>query len=180
MQTSLFDLSYNNSDVVYTPVIFSKTIIDIIKPSGTILEPCKGDGAFYNLLPSHSEYCEITEGKDFFNYNKNVDWIVGNPPYSIFYQWLKHSFSLAKNVSYLLPINKVFQSNKIMSLINEYGNIKQIIVIGDGRRYCKFPFGYSVGNFHFQKNYTGNTEIILGISELNKYLGRETLHALAS
>jgi len=71
MQTSLFDLSYNNSDVVYTPVIFSKTIIDIIKPSGTILEPCKGDGAFYNLLPSHSEYCEITEGKDFFNYNKN-------------------------------------------------------------------------------------------------------------
>ena len=171
MQSSLFNIHSNNNDIVYTPTIYSKLIIDRINPQGKILEPCKGDGSFYKYLPNTSDYCEITEGKDFFQYNKKVDWIIGNPPYSIFLEWLKHSFSISENVSYFLPINKVFQSQKIMNLINEYGGIKEIIIVGDGRKYCKFPFGYSVANFHFKKNYTGETNLIIGMEKIKQVLG---------
>jgi len=171
MQGSLFNISANQSDVVYTPTFASKQIIDFLKPTGKILDPCKGDGAFYNCLPSDSEYCEITEGKDFFNYDKKVDWVIGNPPYSMFEEFLKHSFEIADNVSFLVPTNKVFQRQKIMNMINEYGGIYSIIIYGSGS-VMNFPFGFSVGNFYFKKNYTGNTNLLIGIEKIDQLLGR--------
>lgn len=30
-----------------------------------------------------------------------------------------------------------------------------------------FPFGFSVGNFHFEKGYKGETKIIMGMKQIN-------------
>ena len=49
------------------------------------------------------------------------DWVIGNPPYSIFEDFLRKGFQIADNVSYLLPTNKVFQRQLIMDMINEWG-----------------------------------------------------------
>jgi hypothetical protein len=137
-----------------------------LNPKGLILDPCKGDGAFYDLFPNENrDYCEIREGIDFFSYNKNVDWIIGNPPYSIFQDFLEHSFELSENVSFLVPTNKVFQRQAIMDMINKYGGIKSIIIYGSGQL-IDFPFGFSVGNFHFKKNYVGGTDIVLGMKKI--------------
>jgi len=161
-QIGLFNLCLNESDIVYTQNKISKHIIDFLKPKGKILDPCKGDGSFFNVFPTTETnlYCEIEEGKDFYAFNEKVDWIIGNPPYSIFKDWLKHSFNIADNVSYLVPTNKIFQSWKVMDLINEYGGIKSIIVYGSGTL-IGFPFGFSVGNFTFEKGYNGKTDIKL-------------------
>lgn len=159
----------NKSDIVYTQRHVGKQIIQFLKPSGLCLDPCKGDGAFYKYLPKGSEYCEIQEGLDFFDYTKSVEWVIGNPPYSIFEKFLKHSFDISNNVSYLVPTNKIFQRLKIMEMINEYGGIKSIIVYGSGSN-IGFPFGFSVGNFHFKKGFTGRTQIIMGNTELQKAL----------
>lgn len=167
MQKSLFNLPVINSDLVYTPSRIAKSIIDFLRPSGICLDPCRGDGAFYEYLPYGKEYCEISEGKDFFDYDKKVDWVIGNPPYSIFEDFLKHSFNLSDNVSFLVPTNKIFQRQLIMDLINNYGNIKSIIIYGSGQL-IDFPFGFSVGNFHFKKNYDGDTKIIMGLNKINK------------
>ncbi len=136
-------------------------------PSGSCLDPCKGGGAFYNHLPEGSDYCELTENKDFLFYNKKCDWIIGNPPYSIFDKFLAKSFELAENVSYLVPTNKVFQRQIIMERINTYGGIKSIIVYGSGNL-IDFPFGFSVGNFHFKKGYTGDSKLIMGMKAIFK------------
>ena len=157
----------NPKDIVYTDIQVSKKIIMFLNPKGKCLDPCKGNGAFYNYLSEGSEYCEITEGIDFLQYNKKVDWVIGNPPYSIFIDFLKKSFEIADNVSYLLPINKVFQRQIIMNMINDFGGIKSIVVFGNGQR-IGFPFGFSVANFHFQKHYKGETKIIMGMNQISK------------
>lgn len=166
MQIKLWeDMPILISDIVYTPDHVSKNIISILNPNGKCLDPCRGNGAFYKYLPINSDYCEIREGKDFLMYNKKVDWIIGNPPYSIFEEFLRHSFSLSVNVSYLVPTNKIFQRQIIMELINKYGGIKSMIVYGSGQL-IDFPFGFSVANFHFKKGYKGKTEIKLGIKTI--------------
>ncbi len=99
--------------------------------------------------------------RTFFSYEKKVDWIIGNPPYSIFEEWLRHSFEIADEVAYILPTNKVFQRQVIMKMINEYGGIKGIIIYGSGST-VGFPFGFSVGTFHFSKGHKGPTYLRLG------------------
>jgi len=165
IQTALWKKPEVPSDIVYTPDYVSKNIIDFLNPTGTCLDPCKGDGAFYKYLPKNSDYCEITEDKDFLLYNKKVDWIIGNPPYSIFEEFLKKGFEISDNVSYLVPTNKVFQRQVIMNMINKYGGIKSVLIYGSGNL-INFPFGFSVGNFHFQKGYKGETKIIMGIESI--------------
>lgn len=168
IQTSLWEKPVLPADIVYTPTFVSQQIINFLEPSGKILDPCKGDGAFYNYFPKGiNDYCEIREGKDFFNYNDNVDWIIGNPPYSIFEDFLKKSFEIADNVSFLVPTNKIFQRQIIMDMINNYGGIKSIIIYGSGTL-IDFPFGFSVGNFHFEKEFTGETKVIMGMKSIFK------------
>lgn len=164
-QKTLWQMPPLKKDIIYTPDHVSKNIIETLKPKGKCLDPCKGEGAFYKYLPADKDYCEILEGKDFFDYNNNIDWIIGNPPYSIFKEFLEKSFSIANNVSYLLPINKVFQRQIIMDMINKYGGIKSIIIYGSGTL-LNFPFGFSVGNFHFKKGYKGNTKITMGMKKI--------------
>lgn len=53
-----------------------------------ILEPFKGEGAFYNNFPQFTKnnWCEIEEGIDFkdFDYDKNkIDWVISNPPFRL-------------------------------------------------------------------------------------------------
>ena len=154
-------------DIVYTPDLVAKEIIQWLEPKGLCLDPCSGDGAFYNQFPNDKDFCEIFEDKDFLLYNKKVDWVIGNPPYSIFEQFLQKGFEISKNVSYLVPTNKVFQRQIIMKMINRYGGIKSMIVYGSGNL-IGFQFGFSVGNFYFKKGYKGSTEIILGMRECEK------------
>lgn len=163
----LFEANVLEGDVVYTPRNISQGIINHLNPKGICLDPCKGDGAFYDYLPESKVYCELQEGTDFLHFENKVDWIIGNPPYSIFLEFLEHSFKYADNVSFLVPTNKVFQRQIIMDLINDYGGIKSIIIYGSGNL-IGFPFGFSVGNFHFERGYKGDTKIIMGMKESSK------------
>ena len=159
-QLALFKLSPIESDIVYTPEHIAKEIIEWVNPTGFCLDPCMGDGAFFNNLPKPKDWCEIEKGKDFIDYNKKVDWIIGNPPYSIFKDFLRHSFEIADNVVYILPTNKVFQRLVIMDMIEKYGGIKGIKLYGAGSN-VGFPFGFSTGTFHFSKDYKGLCDIEL-------------------
>ena len=160
MQKMLFKEEPNPSDVVYTQDYVALDIIDWLNPSGICLDPCKGDGAFYGFLPNGRLWCELELDKNFFDFNEEVDWIIGNPPYSIFEEFLVHSFELAKNVCFLVPTNKIFQRKKIMDIINSFGAIKGMRIYGSGST-IGFPFGFSVGAFHFQKDFKGGTSIVL-------------------
>lgn len=157
MQQYLFGIAHevqDQTDIVFTPEDVARDVIKHFAPSGRCLDPCKGDGAFFKHLPAGSDFCELKDDKDFFNWTEPVDWIVSNPPYSIFSAWLDHSFTVAENIVYLIPINKPFNSFSMMKRLAEYGGIREIYAIGPGSK-LKFPIGFAIGAIHFQRGYRG-------------------------
>ena len=115
------------NDVIFTPKPVAELMIDLcdIKPNDKVLDPSKGGGVFYdNLGECVKDYCEITEGIDFFKYDKEVDIIVGNPPYSLWTKWLEHTIKLnPKKFCYIfgvcnltpLRLQNIFDAGYIVS-----------------------------------------------------------------
>ena len=88
------------NDVVYTPREIARQMIafytgNLVREFGpevggisqikhdVVLDPCRGDGSFYDQYPDYctKDWCEITDGRDFFDWDKRVDWIITNPPF---------------------------------------------------------------------------------------------------
>lgn len=159
-QPQLLQIALDPGDVVYTPDWVARDMVEYFKPSGRILEPCCGDGVFLKYLPAGTEWCEIERGRDFFAWHDRVDWCFGNPPFSTINKWLEHSFTCAKNVLYLMPMNKPFNSMFRLQQILEYGNIRSIRAYGHGSLFG-MDYGFAVGAFHFQRGYTGATMITM-------------------
>ena len=105
----------NGNDCVQTPDDLAdrivKRFLPQIKPSDTILEPCRGNGAFIRAFAKHGlinvDWCEINDGRDFLDYDKEVDWIITNPPWSKIREFLQHSYRIATNGVWLTPSNHV-------------------------------------------------------------------------
>ena len=146
----------NPNDVVFTPDHMAKKIVSLYKLSGKILEPCSGEGVFLKYLPKDTEWCEITKGRDFFEFKDKVDWIVTNPPYSNFDRFLDHAFELSNNVVFLVPVAKILKSWGTIIKIKKYGGIVSIWLVPASK--CGFPFGFPAGSFHFKKGYKGLTK----------------------
>ena len=154
-QPQLLQIQLNPNDAVFTPEWAAADIVQWFKPSGRILEPCKGFGAILQFLPG-ADWCEITEGKDFYAWNEPVDWIISNPPYSDLKNWLVHSFEVALNIVYLVPLKNFFSGFGQMESCREFGWIKHIRVYGTGTR-LNFPMGNAIGAMHFRRGYWGET-----------------------
>ncbi len=151
----------NVNDKVYTPEFIVDEVLDIYLPlvdkSDSVLEPFKGGGAFYDKLPEgRTDWCEIDVGVDFMEYNKKVDWIITNPPYSIFKGVLPKMLEVADNIVIVIPVNKLLSSMPRLMDIKRAGcNIKKVHYLGSGRQ-LKFPFGFPVAAVHISRGYIGN------------------------
>ena len=104
----LIPTNTKRNDVVMTPEYITKQLVEHFRPEGIILEPCKGEGAFMKYLPEDTKWCEITEGKDFFQFNEKVDWIITNPPYSKMRKFIQHSMEVSDNIVFLTTINHLW------------------------------------------------------------------------
>ena len=71
--------NYKSDDVVMTPIKLAKRLVEYFNPQGEGLEPCCGTGNILKFL-EYADWCEISKGKDFFDYTKKVDYIFTNPP----------------------------------------------------------------------------------------------------
>jgi hypothetical protein len=115
----------------YTSTHFTPetAVIDLLQfipfESGDIaLDPSAGvNKVWFNNFPCNKDYCEIDEGLDFFEYSKQVDWIVGNPPFTDFIKFLMHSPSIArKGFAYLIGHSRLNQvTPKRLSILEEKG-----------------------------------------------------------
>ena len=132
-------------------------MVEFFKPSGRILEPAAGDGAFLKYLPG-ADWCEIEKGRDFYLLQEHYDWIVSNPPFTQYSQWLYKSFDIAPNILYLVPRNKAFNGYEMMTKTRKWGGIKHMRVYGTGAD-VGFEIGFAMGALHYQKDYHGPMEI---------------------
>lgn len=145
------------NDDIMTPAHIARKIIDNlpIGPNDLVLDPFRGEGAFFNQFPQWciKNWCEIKEGKDFFDYTQPVDWIVSNPPYSKFTELMKHSYDLAKNIVYLIPLNKVVSSWGRVLDLNNYGGVYKMWIFPASK--ANFPFGFPACAVWIKKGYHG-------------------------
>lgn len=152
--------SYNPNDDILTPRHIAKRIIDQlpIEWFDAILDAFKGDGAFYDQYPEtmHKFWCEIKEGKNFFDWKMPVEWIITNPPYSKFTEVMKHSYEIADNIVYLIPLNKIVSSWGRCLDLDNYGGIKKIWIFPAGK--ANFPFGFPACAVWIKKGYKGTIE----------------------
>ena len=147
-------MSEKTGDVVYTPEWVARDMIGYFQPEGVVLDPCRGKGVFHDLLPSDSPWCEITDGRDFFEWTEPVDWVISNPPYSLTRPWFRHSYTIAEHLVYLVPLRNVFSGYGFLKEINDFGGIAGIRVYGTGGS-LGFPMGNAVGAMHVHRGYSG-------------------------
>jgi hypothetical protein len=87
------------NDIIYTPLDLAKEIIDLcdLKEGDTVLDPFRGKNAFYDQYPDFvtKDWCEIEDGRDFFDYDEKVDWIISNPPFSKMTPIIEHACKIA-------------------------------------------------------------------------------------
>lgn len=89
---------------VNTPEWLAKQIVAHFKPSGRILDPCPGGGAFVRAIPG----CEWCVGRDGFAIMGRWDWIVTSPPWNEFRYCVQESLQRAENVVFLAVLNAWF------------------------------------------------------------------------
>jgi hypothetical protein len=140
------------NDVFYTPSSVVKRHLEMIErlPTDKWLDPFKGEGAYYDEFPENKDWCEISNGRDFFDYVEPVDIIVSNPPYSCLDRVLEHSVSLKANIiSYLigqqnLTAKRIEYMNKegyglskicLLKVFKWYG-MSYIVVFEKGKENC--------------------------------------------
>ena len=147
----------HKNDIVYTPDDLASRIVEYFNPSGSILEPCKGGGAFLRCLPQGTLYCEIAEGIDFFDFEGKVNWIITNPPWSIFRPFLRKACEVSDNVVFLVPVVHYFGKARLRELRECGHTIKEIILLDTPK---SFPqMGFALGCVHTQRNYKGDCKI---------------------
>lgn len=121
--------------------------IDFVK-GDIVLEPCRGEGAFYNNFPSNVErkYCEINEGKDFLEYNEEVDYTISNPPFvprKLFWSFHQKSMKITRKKIYWL-INlyslNVFTPKRLEEMKEEGWYITSFHIVADKRWFGRYVF----------------------------------------
>jgi|TARA_Y100000310_G_C20313519_1_gene637338 tRNA1(Val) A37 N6-methylase TrmN6 len=139
-----------------TPRYLAKAIVEHFEPSGKILEPCCGTGNFLKYMKA--EWCEISLGKDFFNYRKRVDWIITNPPWSKVRNFLQQSMKIADNIVFLITINHLWTKARLRDMKEAGFGIKEICMIPE--KTPDFPqTGFRCGACHIKRGYKGDIKL---------------------
>ena len=149
-----------DNSIVMTKPTMAIELLKLIqfKEGDIVIEPCKGDGAFFNNFPkkTNNKWCEINEGVDFLNYNENVDYVISNPPFiprKLFWDFHLKAMDISKKGIYWL-INfaslNVFTTKRLDDMKNKGWYIQQLHIVNDKRwfgRYCFIHISKKKSNF---------------------------------
>ena len=145
---------------MYTPRDLAKTIIEHYKPSGRQLDPCLGDGAFFDQLKGDKDWCELVRGRDFLRYDRPVDWIISNPPWSssAYRDIAAHAFALSSNVVFLIRLHNALGTYARHRMFLEAGHrLKEILVVPWPSVWRQE--GFILAAIHWQRGWTGKIKL---------------------
>jgi hypothetical protein len=149
---------YDSNDDVQTPRALARMLVRHFRPKGRVLEPCRGDGNFLRFLPRTAEWCEIKAGRDFFAWDKRVDWIVTNPPWSQIRRFLQHAMTHADHVVFLLTVNHVWTKARLRDIRTAGFGLRQIVLVDMP---SGFPqSGFQLGAVHVARGWTGPIALV--------------------
>jgi len=143
------------NDKVYSPSWLAKAIVEHFKPEGKILEPCKGNGAFTDLMPG-CDWCEIDLGRDFLTTStrKRYTWTVTNPPWSQFRAFLQKAMAVSDNVVFLSLVNAFFMKARLNDMKLAGFGFREFLMVPTP--VAPWPqTGFQLGAVHIQRGYHG-------------------------
>lgn len=149
--------NYASDDVVMTPRPLARALVRAVQPTGVILEPCAGDGAFLEALPPDALWCEITRGRDFFAFGQRVDWIITNPPWRQIRAFLRHAFELADNVAFLMTVNHAWTRARVGDARAAGFAIAELILVNTPRSFP--PSGFQLGLIVYRRGWSGGIRL---------------------
>ena len=129
---------YTNPEMV--KYLLSKTPI-----KGSVLDAGSGKNkVWFNQLKGEKYECEIDDGVDFFEWDKKVDWVVGNPPYHESWKFTEQALKVAtKGIAWLLnnqALNSHFTPRRL-SRMSELGwHYTKMIVVADKRWFGRYYY----------------------------------------
>lgn len=145
----------SGNDKVMTPLCLCEQIVKHFNPHGSILEPCCGSGNFLKVM--EADWCEIDKGKDFLSVSGHWDWIITNPPYSKYRDFLNKAMEISDNIVFLQLINATFYKARLQDIFNLGFGIKEILLIDTPK---EFPqFGFQMGCVYYKRNYRGSIKL---------------------
>ena len=153
--------NYISDDCVMTPQALADALVDALQPQGRVLEPCAGDGAFSRAITRvNGEVltCEIRDGSDFYEWDRPVDWIVTNPPWSQFRGFVEHALKLeATNVAMLATVNHWWTKRRVRAVMDAGYRYRQLLLMEWPKEFK--PTGFQLGMMHLQRGYDGPMDI---------------------
>jgi hypothetical protein len=152
------------NDVVYTAPAFARWAVDYFQPTGQCLDPCRGAGAFYDALAERSarlgdcaaDWCEVDQGRDFFQRREPCDWIITNPPWSSYRAISRHAFQLATDVVFLARLHNVLGTAARHRDYLHHGHALKEVVSVDWKEAGLPSEGFTLALFHWQKGHRGD------------------------
>lgn len=142
------------SDVHYTRSDVAKKIVDFFEPRGNVLEPFRGNDAFYQHLPEGADWAEIDKGRDFYDCRPGYDWIVTNPPFEELTKVMGHAFNISQHIVFLVPLSKIYSSAPRLRLVHSVAGIRRQLHVGTGRD-IGFDIGFPFAAMEFVRGYKG-------------------------
>lgn len=133
---------YTNPDMV-------RYLLDILDLdiNSSVLDAGSGKNKiWYNLLPNKEKYeCEIEDGVDFIkDWNKKVDWCIGNPPYHISWKFTEKALEIANlGIAWLVnnqALNSHFTPKRIQLMRQKGFYLQKIEVVADKRWFGRYYF----------------------------------------
>ena len=130
----------------YTSEEMAKDLIQLlpILHSDTVLDAGSGlNKVWYNNLPGIRYECELADGCDFLLWDKQIDWIVGNPPFHIGWKFLEKSAQIAKKGIAFLGNYQFWNSltpNRLQILSESGWTVSRVHIVCDKRWYGRYYF----------------------------------------
>lgn len=151
------------NDCVMTPPSLAAAIIAHFKPTGALLDPCRGTGAFYDAFPSSSlrDWCEITQGRDFLTRDfagERYAWTITNPPWSQIRPFLARAMKVSDNVVYLCLVNAFWMKARLADMRTAGFGIREILLLDTPPK--PWPqTGFQLGATHIQRGWKGDIRV---------------------
>jgi hypothetical protein len=142
-----------------TPAPLARALVAALQPSGRLLEPAAGSGAFVDAMQHYGKvlWCEVDRGRDFLQFHERVDWVISNPPWSQFRAFLEHAMTIADNVALLVTVNHWWTRCRRQLLV-EHGFALRRVIECEPPKEWNAP-GFALAMVHIQRGYQGPVQI---------------------